>query len=390
MTDKTQDKSTTHKRGRKFALCIIALSLLIAVVAFVYSRINSPTADERLAVIEDARAIPDSQNAAMVYAHLLRDPNAMVLLDHRPEFLDDETWNQTYTSPWLSTDYPELAAWITDHQYIIDRLFEAVEFEKCRFPIIIYIQQLDPQIERIASMRQWAILLRFAANNDLAKGRIDSAITKWRCIVKMADHIRQQPTITDQLCADVVERIAWSKFALFLVEGDPQEAHFRQIQVMTLLTGDDWDDALEDICLVEALTDRKYRENFGIFGLLMLRMPSDHGPDGVRRRYMRKKTITRGIRILIALRRYKNEFGAWPGKLDEIRSELASEIFVDPLNNGEFVYELTDDGFKLYSKGENKIDEDGRYKSGSEKGPDDWPIWPPRGYKAQSETSKNK
>lgn len=353
---------------------------MVAVVAFVYSRINSPTADERLAVIEDAREIPDSENAATVYAHLLRDPNAMSLLDHRPEFLDDETWNQTYTRPWLSTDYPELAAWITDHQYITDRLFEAVEFEKCRFPIIIDIQQLDPQIERIASMRQWACLLRFAANNDLAKGRIDSAITKWRCIFKMADHMRQQPTITDQLCADNVERIAWSGFTWFLVEGDPQETHFRQIQAMTLLTGDDWDDALEDICLVEALTDRKYRENFGIFGLLMLRMPSEYGPDEVRRKYMRKKTITRGIRILIALRRYKNEFGAWPGKLDEIRSELPAEMLVDPLNKGEFAYKLTDDGFKLYSKGENNIDEDGKYKSGSEEGPDDWPIWPPRRY----------
>lgn len=380
MTVQQQDRSKTHKRGRKFALYIIALSILIAVVAFVYSRINSPTVDERLAVIEAARAIPDSQNAAMVYAHLLQNPNAMVLLDHRPEFLDDETWNQTYTRPWLSTDYPELAAWITDHQYIIDRLFEAVEFEKCRFPIIIDIQELDPQIERIASMRQWACLLRFAANNDLAKGRIDSAITKWRCIVKMADHMRQQPTITDQLCADNVERIAWSGFTWFLVQDDPQETHFRQIQAMTLPTGNDWDNALEEICLVEALTDRKYRENSGIFGLLMLRMPSEYGPDEVRIRYMRKKTITRGIRILIALRQYKNEFGAWPGKLDKIRSELPAEIFVDPLNNGEFVYELIDDGFKLYSKGENNIDEDGKYKSGSEKGPDDWPIWPPRGY----------
>ncbi|MHC4568473.1 MAG: hypothetical protein ACYTE3_22260 [Planctomycetota bacterium] len=375
------------KRKRNVIRILAAVCILIAVVAFVYSRIDSPTVDERLAVFEAARAIPDSENAATVYDHLLQDPNAMSLLDHRPEFFDDEMWNQTYTRPWLSTDYPELATWINDHQYIIDRLFEAVEFEKCRFPIIIDIQQTDPQFERIVSMRQWAILLRFAANNDLAKGRIDSAITKWRSIFEMADHMRQQPTITDQLCADNVERIAWLGFACFLVEDDPQESHFRQIQAMTLPTVDGLDSTLEDIRLVKALADQKYREDFGLFAGLMLRMSSEYGSDEVRRGYMRTEAITRGIRILIALRRHKNEFGAWPGKLDDIQSELSAEVLVDPLNKGEFAYKLTDDGFRLYSKGENSIDEDGKYKTN---GPDDRLIWPPRGYRIQSETSENK
>ena len=58
------------------------------------------------------------------------------------------------------------------------------------------------------------------------------------------------------------------------------------------------------------------------------------------------------------------------------------EIFVDPINNSSFVYKLTDDGFKLYSKGKNNIDENGEFKRS---GPDDWPIWPPPSKKRMAE-----
>jgi hypothetical protein len=60
---------------------------------------------------------------------------------------------------------------------------------------------------------------------------------------------------------------------------------------------------------------------------------------------------------------------------------VAEDILVDPQNDGSFVYKLTNDGFTLYSRGRNDIDEAGRYKGGG----DDWPIWPTRHMKSKTQ-----
>ncbi len=99
-------------------------------------------------------------------------------------------------------------------------------------------------------------------------------------------------------------------------------------------------------------------------------------------RYRRHITTTRGLRIVIALQRYRSETGRWPEGLDAIRSSLPTVILTDPLSKGPFVYKPSGDMFTLYSKGENNVDEDGRHKSD---GPDDWPIWPGRKREMRSE-----
>ena len=102
--------------------------------------------------------------------------------------------------------------------------------------------------------------------------------------------------------------------------------------------------------------------------------------------YLRRQTGIRASRSIIALRRYKNQNGRWPENLDEIKPFAPAEIFVDPINGNSFVYKLADDSFKLYSKGKNNIDEDGkRDRWGEERtGADDWLIWPPHGQKTKT------
>jgi hypothetical protein len=110
--------------------------------------------------------------------------------------------------------------------------------------------------------------------------------------------------------------------------------------------------------------------------------------------YLRLTADKRGSRIIIALRRYKNKDGTWPQTLDEIEPLAPVEVFVDPHNNGQFVYKLTDDSFKLYSKGKNNIDDGGGRERniGTSCAPnlvderrDDWLIWPPKSRKAKKE-----
>jgi hypothetical protein len=94
----------------------------------------------------------------------------------------------------------------------------------------------------------------------------------------------------------------------------------------------------------------------------------DHMHMSVLERYKHSMVDSKGTLLLIALKHYKGAFGTWPQNLDENKPIAPAEAFIDPLNNGEFVYKLTDEGFTLYSKGKNGID-NGRDG-------DDRMIWP--------------
>ena len=108
--------------------------------------------------------------------------------------------------------------------------------------------------------------------------------------------------------------------------------------------------------------------------------------------YLRINTEQMGSRVIIALRRYKNRYGNWPETLEDIKPLAPAKVFVDPFNNGPFVYKLTEEKFTLYSRGKNNIDEAGRYKRAAdeEHKPDDWPIWPPAGKKRTTKSSQTK
>ncbi len=103
--------------------------------------------------------------------------------------------------------------------------------------------------------------------------------------------------------------------------------------------------------------------------------------------YLRTIAQQRGSRLIIALRRYKNKDGNWPVSLDDIQSLAPEEIFVDPMNDGPFIYKLTDENFTLYSKGKNGIDDGGKRDKWDEEktGTDDRMIWPRQNKKCGSE-----
>ena len=92
--------------------------------------------------------------------------------------------------------------------------------------------------------------------------------------------------------------------------------------------------------------------------------------------YLQSLARRHASRILIALRRYKKNHNQWPGSLEEIKGAADAEIFVDPVNGGDFVYKLTDEGFRLYSRGENGIDEEGEWNVEIDPNEPKWPIAP--------------
>jgi hypothetical protein len=388
------DKRPTTKRPRHAWPVAVGVVLAAVIAGLLWAGgvfRNRRSADERLAEIEAARAIPDAENAAIIYNELLQDPNAASLLTYCPQFLEPPIFNQVCNRPWLAKDRPELTAWIQEHRYIIDGLLEASRQEECRFPLSIDIMDTSP-VNRAAPMRQWAFLLTMAANNDLAEGRTDSALAKWQCLLRMQDHLRQQPVLLDHLLGNGVARLALEPVAQFIVTGSVPEARWREIEALPWPVQDTWKEDLKTIRTIDDLKSRKLVEPLGPLDRLQHRYvsfrisravtsvtggkPNRSPYDDAGRNHQRNVATARGIRILVALRRFRDTTGRWPASLDEVEASLPGEILTDPFNKGPFMYKPAADTFRLYSRGPNTIDEDGKWDPDA--GSDDWPIWPAR------------
>jgi hypothetical protein len=427
------------------------------------------TFDEELAAIEAKRAIPDEENAAIIYNQLL-------------ESYADEDFNMPedfpIREPWTSQDHPEIAEWLKQHQMTIQTLMEAAKIEKCRFPVNADIMSLDQGMGRVSKMRKWTYLLISAGSNDIAEGRTKQALEKYIAVLQMAKHQFQQPTMIDTLVGIALEALAIRQFNQFVVTGAATEEHLSAIEDTLSKNRFNWSSDFPRILEYEKLFaknfwgmfyainpegkvrrspnpmviirsqcteelpqltywQRKLAKASTLLGWFFLpATPQKAGkvidesyekfymmaePDynwqkerekpskmfrltyrylvkhstgilapvyyRIHDTYLRLTADKRGSQIIIALRQYKNKNGYWPVNLNDVKSMAPVEIFVDPHNGGDFVYEITEENFRLYSKGKNNIDEDGKYKRryGETSEGDDWLIWPPRSRKAKEE-----
>jgi hypothetical protein len=143
-------------------------------------------------------------------------------------------------------------------------------------------------------------------------------------------------------------------------------------------THDDWSAVLDRIRPIEQIGEQKYKSQLSLidqlkyeFGLGQFKGWKDPYQI-VREIHLRMLVNQRGMYIMVALRRYKNEHCYWPQTLDKIKPLVAEDVLTDPHNNGPFVYKLINDNLVLYSKGKNNIDEAGQRNDMA----DDLSIWP--------------
>jgi len=363
-------KPKNIKRARKWVWCAAIVIVIAAIICCLFWTVwKHKSVDEQLAAIEAARAIPDEENAAIIYNQLLEDYDESSL---SLDFLDEDLDNLTSHEPWLSKDYPELAEWLKDQQDTISTLLQASKKEKCRFPIITDVQQMPVHMDQLWAMRRWAYLLIRTANNDIAEDRIDAVIQKYRCLIQIANHLYQQPVAIDFLVGILIDSIALRGMRSLIVESNLTEEHLRTIEAALPQTNDNWAEISSKIIEFETLYGRKNLRLFDRLKFAWWSIRIEHSFERTHIDYLRLLADRRGNRILIALRRYKNKHDHWPQTLSEIQSFVPAEILIDPYNNGSFVYKLTDNNFELYSKGLNNIDED----EDEDEDEDDWPIWP--------------
>ncbi len=173
------------------------------------------TFDEELAALQAKYAVPDEENAALIYDKLFETMNWD---QNEPEFFLQSS-PSSKDEPWLSKDHPEMAEWLRGHQSTIEKLLRAAEKDKCHFPIYADPWSFGQYMERLPEMRRCAFLLVSAGNNYIAEGQIDAGLEKYFCIIRMADHLYQQATMIDLLTGFGIEGLALTQLNRFVKEG---------------------------------------------------------------------------------------------------------------------------------------------------------------------------
>jgi len=368
-----RDRVNTKRSKKHLRLIVIIIIVVFFGSLFLFIR-RYNNVNKQLAAIEAAHAIPDSENAAIIYNQLLEKYDNSIF---KPIFLTPELDDLTRKQPWSGKDYPELAKWLEEQQDITEELLQVSNFGKCLFPILIPLPEgLNARNVRLATMRHWAFFLVRSANNDIAEGRIDHGLQKYLCLIHMGRHNRQQPVAVDFLVGIAIETLALQRIRFLIMTDDITDEHLQAIETTLIYTGKDSNQVWENMLEVENLYDRKIPKTGSLLKRLkdwwLNRNDWEATFNRIHEIKLRFLADQRGTEILIALRSFKNKTGRWPESLEEIRDLVSQGILIDPQNNSPFVYKLTDNSFTLYSIGPNNIDDFGGHGSRA----DDRAIWP--------------
>jgi hypothetical protein len=242
-------------------------------------------------------------------------------------------------------------------------------------------QQMQSRMALLSPVRAWAELLICSANNDVGEGRASAGLEKYLCVIRMGRHLRQHPLLIDYLLALGIEELALKNLATFVIKGSGDQEYLKVVQDALQGQNHQSREQLQATIEVERLVGQK---QVGSFRLWLMRIFSDTGSyEKCKEVSLRLESQRHGLLILTGLNAHNNMNGRWPETLEDIRLLAPAEAFVDPANGGDFVYRLTPEGFTLYSRGHNNIDENGEYNVtyDTETGeqiilPDDRLIWP--------------
>lgn len=394
------------------------MALLSGVLLAVFC-VMAPTPQEDLAALDVARAVPDEDNAAIIYEELaigeelplsdlaveiaaltatVRDPvsvresraweRKLRELEPSEAGLDPNVIQIGWSRPWRSDKYPQMRQWLNRHRHRIDRLLEAALKPSCSFPVQPAPSRMALFEVPLGAMRQNVNLLVAAANNDLGEEDIDAAVAKWQALMTIGRHLRGQPGVYYLLNGIAVEAMALHRINGFVIEGPATEGHLQDLAARCETPDRECRAIRREINHVRSLFSRLLEDGRPLKVRMYRRYRRIRYGDGDWQEgrccelYHRLLSDRRGVRILIELRRFKDRTGRWPESLDSIAAALPAGTLVDPINDSPYVYRLSERGFSLYSTGPNRIDENGQHTSS---GPDDWPIWPPRGQSSEPE-----
>lgn len=226
-----------------------------------------------------------------------------------------------------------------------------------------------------------AALVRFSTIRTASNALVDCAecvrLTEAdaRSIAQVARQIDLRDSITDAMKAEramgiiVFSQVRSGKVRGLSSSGDIPDAvkTYRSFPFGLVLSYDEqyYLDQMQDRIQRSALpyrdTQRRWQENVSLEGPRYAVISALLTPVGYRSTMARDRAVTSlaGSQVFLGLLAYRDRFGSYPDRLDELKSRLAWNVPEDPFSGKPFVYRRTGQGFILYSIGDDLKDSGG-------------------------------
>ncbi|MGD9109998.1 MAG: hypothetical protein PVG93_03565 [Phycisphaerales bacterium] len=217
------------------------------------------TFDKEEAALNAKYAIPDEENAAVIYKQLpeiFDDPCVACISE------DYNTINVLRREPWSAEDYPEYAEWFDNHQGIIELLLQTTQYERCYFGTKADVVLDGSQMQVSAASRRAAQLLRLAANYDVGRGELDNSLEKYHALICIGNHYQQNPSIIHKLVGISIEALGIGGLKEFIIEQDVTAEQIEQAEEMISKADCSWDKHLPQIIEYEKLYLKNFIANY--------------------------------------------------------------------------------------------------------------------------------
>lgn len=348
--DHSLKKSWSSRRYVLVGLVLLAcLGIAAAIIVFGRGPSQALLA-QRIAAVNASHTLRPEENAAMLYDQLVASGVS------------------TGTEPNLAPG-----------GYAI--LVKASRMASCWFPLAPGKRCYDEHGTRNLPMRRWMFELCSAARTDVAGERYAAAAEKLDCLVRMAGHLQQQPLIFDSAVGMAIEAHVGLTLRECVMQAGAAEELLRVVEAMPPdKLVNNYKQISSEALEVSALIRESVRAE---------QTPRQRIEEWWREMRDKKKSVEenfdeiylallcsrRGTRTVVGLRRYHGANGRWPDSLEQIKTLVPEQAPIDPYTGQMFVYKTAGRTFLLYSKGPNRIDENGVRDSKA----DDRKIWPPFG-----------
>lgn len=213
------------------------------------------TFDEDAAALNAKYAVPDEENAAIIYNQLpeiFEDPCVAFI------FEDYNAVDIGGRKPWSYKDYQEYAEWLDNHQEIIELLLKTTQYEKCYFGAKADIMFDDSQTRLFRPCRNAVRLLCFAANYDIGRGKLDDALAKYEAVIYIADHFQQNPETVNKLIGMAIEALGIDGLKHLIINHNVTSEQIGQSEKILARINFSWDKNFTQIIEYEKL----YSKNF--------------------------------------------------------------------------------------------------------------------------------
>lgn len=176
-----------------FAVAVAAVIVWIFIPEKDAGQWKPYTLDKEIAAFNAKYAIPDEDNAAVLYTAVMKNQN----WDEICSQLDKLGYRDpNCVEHWSDEDGRKLAELVLPLEPDLNAIREAAKNSKCRFEVHPTVLGLDGDMDRLRIFRRWASILKtISSHNCPLQDQIDTDIT----LLQMSKHLSDQPTLLNLL-----------------------------------------------------------------------------------------------------------------------------------------------------------------------------------------------